>query len=167
MLDIIKIFIPGRPRTKGSLRAETNIGTGRTRMVEQVAESVVWRRMVSNEVIKNITTEIGSRRRLLRGFPLDVACEVYCDFFFPRERGDDADFPVAIRYGDTDKLLRNVLDALKDARLYTDDRLVQRAWGDKWFASDEVFGGVPGLALRVRKSVGITPILPPWGASDD
>lgn len=126
MTDQIDVWVAGRARTKGSLRPVHNLGTGRVRLIEEVKESGPWRRAISNAVVREIAMpDAGKGRyRLREGFPWDgpVSVAVHCRF--PRENGDTADHPIDIRYGDSDKLLRNVLDALTDAKLYADDRQV-------------------------------------------
>lgn len=138
MTDQIDVWVAGRARTKGSLRPVHNLGTGQVRLIEEVRESGPWRRAISNAVVREIATpDAGKGRyRLREGFPWDgpVAVSVICEL--PRENGDTADEPIDIRYGDSDKLLRNVLDALTDAKLYADDRQVIRVALEKRFVSE-------------------------------
>jgi Holliday junction resolvase RusA-like endonuclease len=63
-------------------------------------------------------------------------------FAFSREGANVVDWPVAITYGDIDKLTRNVLDALTDARLYCDDSLVIDVHASKGWATSVETAGV-------------------------
>lgn len=142
---ILDIFVPGRPRTKGSLKPIINWAAQSYRMVEQVGESSVWRRMVSDAAVLAISDPAvdddgrpimkgrKQMRRLRVGYPFDCAVRVTCIAAFEREHDDADEYPIKIGYGDSDKLLRNVLDALTDAKVYRDDCLVTTAYLRKTF----------------------------------
>lgn len=151
MTDQIDVWVAGRARTKGSLRPVHNLGTGQVRLIEEVKESGPWRRAISNEVILEIADWTDDHKLKLRdGFPWGgpVSVAVHCRF--PRENGDTAEHPIDIRYGDSDKLLRNVLDALTDAKLYVDDRQVTRVTLWKAFAMKDEQPGMRIVAWRVQ-----------------
>lgn len=142
-------FIPGHARPKGSLKPQETRGgggkrTGRVRLVENNPESSRWRRTIAQHVAG------------LGWAPIDGPCVVESIFWFdPRSVGhplaylDEDDFPVHPHIGDLDKLTRNVLDALQDAKAYANDRQVvgfggtTKRWARPWFAERA------GLGLRV------------------
>lgn len=136
MIHVVQgLFIPGRPRSKGSLRAVPMPGRpGKFRYEQEVRESKPWQTTITNAVIRAITTERNGRLALPDGLPTEAPCVVACLFVFDVElRADDmADYPVKRRYGDVDKLLRNAIDALTGV-VYVDDQQVVDATAAKQF----------------------------------
>lgn len=136
---LINVFVGGRPRTKGSLLAARTPGSGRVKQSDTVL-SKEWRVLVSNAVVPLIadheTGPAGDRWRLREGWPFTGAVRVNVTFYFERPKSNKDEWPTARGFGDVDKLLRNVGDALKDAGLYVDDSLVVRMDGTKDFVTD-------------------------------
>ena len=154
MAVLLDTFVNGRPRTKGSLKPIINWSTQKYRMVEQVEQSKPWRLAISNHVIKTLACDRPVSPALWTelGLPYDRPVSVEMSFTFALNRVDvgpaDADgWPVGIGWGDIDKLTRNVLDALTDAKLYRDDSLVVAISATKSFARDLRSAGV---SLRVE-----------------
>ncbi len=142
---IAKLFVPGRPRTKGSLKPMHTPGRGgrkcRVGLTEDHALSTPWK----NTMIKAI-------RLAMRGTPDGAvvspvapyveAVEVHAFYRFEQERSvaartlgqvvpsHDTPWPTDGEIGDEDKLRRNVLDALTQSGLIADDRLV--IGGSNW-----------------------------------
>lgn len=144
MRKLIEVWVGGRPRTKGSLRPVRTPG-GQIRQVEEVKGSKAWRTTVSNTVIPEILDEVKvdgmrSRWRLREGWPNQSVVIVAARFYFDRPKSNTDPFPTAVTFGDTDKLLRNVLDALKDARVYADDSQVADVSGCKRFVESTALG---------------------------
>ena len=112
---IITLFIPGAPKTKGSMR---HIGNGN--MVESVAGSTEWKRIM--------TGLLKDAYRRMYSAPYTGACSVISDAYLDctEER------LIEEGSGDTDKLQRNVMDALKDAGVYADDAQVVDQRLRKW-----------------------------------
>ena len=109
------VFVPGRPRTKGSLK--TYCMQNRTHTIrheEQVAESKPWRAKMARALRE---VQLATSGRLLQH---TGAVEVRLTFWFPREdsvsggvwESHDTPWPTAISLGDADKLTRNALDAM-------------------------------------------------------
>lgn len=92
---LVDTFIPGHPRTKGSLEHR---GSGQ--LTESVAGSTSWRRLMAQ----------GLRQAWGPRIALDVAVRVSGTFYLPCARGMDS--LIAARSGDVDKLTRNLLDAI-------------------------------------------------------
>lgn len=138
MRHLITVDVPGRPRTKGSLKGGRT-PDGRDRMVDTPL-SKQWRATVA-DAVKPLIADIEKVERgktwwrLRPGWPIAGAVKVEVTFFF--ERTGVAELPTGRNFGDIDKLLRNVLDALKDAGLYTDDSLVMDVRGAKYFGAQE------------------------------
>lgn len=117
--DTLTVIVFGQPRTKGSLTAipgpkchccdKCNAHLpNRGRVKESVRGSSSWRALVARE----------ARERMNGRPPIDGPVSVYCYFILSV---DDVTVKGA---GDTDKLERNVLDALTDAGVYHDDAQV-------------------------------------------
>lgn len=120
---MIRLWIPGHPRTKGSLDERH----------QDTPQSKRWRALMAYQLA-------AERQRI--GMPLvpkGVAVAVSAKFFLPT---GDATTP---NCGDLDKLLRNLLDAGTDAGVWADDVQVVRILSDKWPAAN----GPQGLALAV------------------
>jgi len=94
------VWIPGAPKTKGSLEHR-----GHGQMKESVVGSKQWRMLMAERF----------RAAHKGAAPLVGGVGVEAYFIMPT-----VDVTVA-RTGDLDKLLRNVLDALQDAGVVTDD----------------------------------------------
>jgi len=143
-IEVLDFWVPGHPRTKGSLTARARkclccdkcTGyVGKMQLVDTEA-SKRWRKLVAYQAEQAIAQSLYSfpivdRVGLDLGFALDI---------------DDV---IKDGAGDTDKLYRNVLDALTDAGVYRDDVQVVRLTGYKIEA--EVFD--QGYGVRVRVSV--------------
>jgi len=139
---VARLFVPGRPRTKGSLKPMHVRGTGgrkcRVGLTEDHALSTPWK----NTMIKAMRMEArnvqGVVRQLREPYPGPV--EVHSFFRFERDEsvvkhpqyGDGVKivpshatpWPTAMGIGDEDKLRRSVLDALTQSGLILDDRMV-------------------------------------------
>ncbi len=145
---IAKLFVPGRPRTKGSLKPMHTPGRGgrkcRVGLTEDHALSTPWK----NTMVKALRLEQARMSGLRRPVAIAYAEAVEVHAFYRFERqlqggalaltGDDAPvwqshdtpWPTAMDIGDEDKLRRNVLDALTQSGLIADDRLV--IGGSNW-----------------------------------
>ena len=120
----VRVWVPGRARTKGSLKpVHIRSGAGRCRvsLTESGGESEAWKKIM----ITVIRGEVECSRH-------DGAVRVDAEFVFAPETGADREgiadgsrpWPTQNRYGDEDKLRRNVLDALTQSGLIKDDALV-------------------------------------------
>lgn len=126
---LVMTWVPGSPKTKGSLR----VRNGRTGvLVESVAGSGRWRQLIAKKA-----AECRQQSEPWAG-PAGVSAY----FYLPR-----AD-PAQVRAGDIDKLTRNVLDALQDAKIWADD--VQCVSLDiRKLSADRSPEGGPGVFLTV------------------
>lgn len=109
----INFWVPGHAKTKGSMDHK-----GRGRMVQNVAGSADWARMVEHE----------ARRAMATGWTsllLDV--HVMITYYLP------VTLEQLIRQGsgDIDKLERNILDAMTKAQVYLDDAQVTQCIHEK------------------------------------
>lgn len=127
----IELFVPGRPRTKGSLKpVHVNRGAGRcsVSLTESGQYSEPWK--------KQMIARIGEACACER-WPGPVRVDTL--FLFQRLSADELlAFPTrqtgALGHGDLDKLERNVLDALTQSGLILDDSLVVDGARGKRFA---------------------------------
>ena len=99
---LLMTWVPGAPKTKGSM-AVRNARAGT--MKESVIGSTRWRQLIAQRA-----REMRQQSETWNG-PAGVSAY----FYLPRED------PTVKRSGDIDKLTRNVLDALEDAKIWADD----------------------------------------------
>lgn len=139
MNKILDLWVPGRPRTKGSLKDVGGIGANSGRLAD-TPQSKAWRRKIVDTVIPEIAdaTVVGGRTRwkLRGGWPkAGVPIVVRCEFYYVKV--GETDQPIGRQWGDLDKLLRNVFDALQDAKVYQDDAQVTQVQASKAYGESE------------------------------
>lgn len=98
----LEAWVPGSPKTKGSMRVVNN---RRGVLTESVAGSTRWRQLVAYSVAGEIRVARALRGDIPPTWPLTGPVFVELAFSVPA-------IPTAARAGDLDKLARNVLDAL-------------------------------------------------------
>lgn len=129
-------FIPGVPKPQGSKTSGVNRQTGKTFMREDNKGTKPWRK----RMVEALQDERG---RPLHRF--DSAVWVSLRFVFLRPKSHDRDsLPTSKQLGDVDKLTRNVLDALTQAKVITDDKYVI-----KLRDVEKVYGPNPGVHIRI------------------
>jgi Holliday junction resolvase RusA-like endonuclease len=149
---ILATFVPGIPRSKGSLSPQAVRGgggrlTGRTRLVDS-PQSKKWRRTMAKHV-----AALWSPAEPVAG-PVAVSAAFYFDRADYLVRADSP-WPDHPHVGDLDKLVRNLLDALQvddsgegnGAGVFADDRQVVEL-----VETRKVWAGprqVAGVAIRV------------------
>jgi hypothetical protein len=151
MTVLLDVWVPGAPKTKGSLDMVT-----RKYARENVDGSVQWRCLVA---------ERARAWREAHGFtePALLPVWVYASFWLPSPRGQlDTLAGTHKNAGDVDKLARNVLDALsaprpndeprKYASVYVDDVQVQRLDVIKFATVDNAPMGVHVRAWEVDEN---------------
>lgn len=155
----VRVFVPGRPRTKGSMRpVHVKMGPGRCRvsLTESGEHSIAWKK----SMIAALRAEC-----VCAAWPGAVVVDTF--FRFDASAGQErkrvaaelnaglADdphlWPVesagAYAHGDEDKLRRNVLDALTQSGLIADDCLVVDGRSPKRFTRP---GEEQGVVIVVR-----------------
>lgn len=115
------VWVPGRARTKGSLRPQGRTADGRVRLVEQVRLSGSWRATVVEVVLRHLGASFGPDGPVVGWEAYAGPVSVQLAVRFPRPDSADRPYPTARTDGDLDKLQRNVGDALQDARVILDD----------------------------------------------
>lgn len=121
---LLRVFVPGRPRTKGSLKPILVRGAGgrvRASLTENNPESTAWKKTMMRALAAQ-----------WRGLPHNGPVEVHAFFRFQQQPAvgggavpsQAGEWPTAVAIGDVDKLWRNVLDALTQAHVLADDSLV-------------------------------------------
>lgn len=123
MTEPLNLWVPGRPKTKGSLdfkpgrrcrccaACEAHLLGGGV-VSENVVGSKRWRQLMAYAAKGAV--------RKGDGFPLQGRVAVSAAYYLPTSSA------VAHGSGDLDKLARNTLDALTDAQVYSDDVQVTR-----------------------------------------
>ncbi len=135
---ILQVFVPGRSRTKGSLKPIHIPGRNgrpcRVSLTEDHKYSEPWKQRIMYEAVRALARN-GERPRAYA-----EAVEIFCFFRFERTLAvtqivgggalpgvvipsHDTPWPTAADIGDEDKFRRNVLDALTQAGVIADDRL--------------------------------------------
>lgn len=156
---LLRAFVPGAAKPKGSLRPITMPG-GRVRLVEEVTGSAPWRATLVNAIVPLISERTpDGRYALRRGYPHAGPVRVELEFHMPGSPGTYA-FPIARYVGDCDKLIRNVLDALSlpaksgqaGSGVYVDDSQVVDVQASKRWS--ELTGQPPGVAIEVWRMYG-------------
>lgn len=143
----VKLFVSGRPRTKGSLKpVHRKVGPGRcaVALTEDGRYSEPWKRAM----IAGIRAQCAIGK-----FPGAVVVDLF--FRFDRLCAPDDAMPWPTReqgefaHGDEDKLRRNALDALTQSGLLADDSLsVGGANWKRWTRPEA--GEQCGVLIRVR-----------------
>ena len=122
---VLSCWVPGRPKTKGSL----TVINGARNVVSDTPASKRWRALMAYQAAALVKA------------PLDGPVVVVAVFHLPVVDVAGG------RVGDLDKLARNLLDALTDAGVYGDDVQVTRLICEKVPA--DMAGRGPGVDLRV------------------
>jgi Holliday junction resolvase RusA-like endonuclease len=142
---ILRTYVPGRPRSKGSLKNWCMKDRRHTiRSEEQVKDSHAWRVKVAHQVQRECRGAFGEHLRL------EIPVELRVVYFFDRtaeDRPDEA-YPVAMGIGDLDKLDRNIGDALTSSGVIKDDQYIVRIVSEKRWAAE---GGQPGAQITLLK----------------
>lgn len=131
-------WVAGRPQPKGSLKprgsAVSKTGRRYSKLTEDDEESSAWRKAVKNALARQAKAVYSFTWRNM--FPLTVPVHVAAVFHFaPPADPAIASAPCGME-GDLDKLLRNLGDAMKDAGLIVDDRLITGWMAEKCWADD-------------------------------
>lgn len=149
---LASFHVGGRPRTKGSLKVITPRGR-RPILTEDHAYSKPWRKTIKQAIQVQIPDVLRADYE-----PISVPICVTARFYFAR-LGPSAralGWPTvnggANANGDLDKLLRNLLDAMKDARLISDDSIVVEIRSSKRWAVDCPPCQPPGIAVLVAEA---------------
>lgn len=129
-------FIPGVPKPQGSKTSGTNRQTGKTFVREDNKGTKPWRK----RMVEDLQDERG---RPLHRFDSAVWVSLRFVFLRPKSHAPDS-LPTSKLLGDVDKLTRNVLDALTQAGVITDDKYVI-----KLRDVEKVYGPNPGVHIRI------------------
>lgn len=129
-------FIPGVPKPQGSKTAGVNERTGKTFVREDNKGTKPWRK----RMVEALQDERG---RPLHRFDSAVWVSLRFVFLRPKSHRPDS-LPTSKLLGDVDKLTRNVLDALTQSGVITDDKYVI-----KLRDVEKVYGPNPGVHIKV------------------
>jgi hypothetical protein len=147
---IAKVFVPGRSRTKGSLKPiHIRGGAGRpcrVSLTEDHELATPWKKRMMEELLGTAGV-----------VPYADAVEIHCFFRFERELAvgggvwpsHETLWPTARDIGDEDKLRRNVLDALTQAHVIADDDLSIGGMNYKRWCTE---GEQPGVLIIVQSA---------------
>lgn len=133
---MIEFFVPGVPKTKGSMSSY-----GGNRLRQSVKGSVEWGKRVQMYAY-NALADLDWDDNSGSLFPSPLPVAVHCDFYLPRPLGNTDPNPTCKSSGDIDKLVRNVFDALQRAGIYEDDSQVVEQSSCKHFENENLPKGV-------------------------
>ncbi len=126
LTPLLVIRVLGIPRPKGSMKPFV-VPSGQPRMREQHGHSTSWRADVAAAAYTAIRCGCGDPgcTTLQARYPYDgpVALGVDLEFVRPKSARSGA-LPSTRSTGDIEKHIRNICDALQDARVITDDARV-------------------------------------------
>jgi Holliday junction resolvase RusA-like endonuclease len=153
----VSLFVPGRPRTKGSLKpVHIRMGAGRCRvsLTESGEYAAKWKQTMMAAVRAACVCErYAGAVRVDTFFRFEKLCVPDQALPWPtRETGEYA-------HGDEDKLRRNALDALTQSGLIFDDSLVVGGQNWKRWTPATLAGHVPieeaGVLIVVTPAPGV------------
>jgi hypothetical protein len=148
----LAVWVPGRARTKGSLRVRSYRANGSAVLAEQVRGSKDWRETVVETVLRQLGATFTPHGPVVTWSPYAGPVEARMAVWLPRPlsgRGAASPYPDQLRDGDLDKYQRNVGDALTDTRIIDDDgQIVTWAAAKLW--ADPTAGRHPGAWIEVR-----------------
>ena len=155
----LRIRVHGTPAPQGSKRAFVNRHTGKASVVEMSKRVTPWREAVKAASLTALGRPLGVWGEPHE--PIAGPVVVYVTFLLARPKGhygtgrnadvlrDSAPKYPAVK-PDLDKLIRSTLDALTEARVWTDDSQVVRVTAEKRYDP------FPGAFIEVR-AVGSRP----------
>ncbi len=160
---VCRVFIPGRARTKGSLKPAHQRGTAgrpcRVWLREDHDESKPWMR----DMIAALKRDRAAGP-LAESGPCAEPVEIHLFFRFERTPAAGGGYvpshqtpwPTSMDIGDEDKLRRNVLDALTQSSVLADDRLsVGGMTYKRWCEAGEQ----PGVTVVTMTAPGVNNVL--------
>jgi Holliday junction resolvase RusA-like endonuclease len=139
---LLMCWVDGTPRPKGSLKVVSARGR-RPVLREQSTDSSAWRDTVAWTARRELNLPA-------TGYPTQIPVELACTFAFERPESNTDEEPTSGGIGDLDKLLRNVGDALTDAKVIADDRQIVAMKASKVWTAD---GQKPGALITVREAL--------------
>jgi Holliday junction resolvase RusA-like endonuclease len=135
MIKVLKFWVPGHPKTKGSLRVLNSGRLSGRAVLQDTPASKRWRALVV------YAAQIAMRGET-QAWPLDGPVRVDVEYWLPVK--DEAAL-IAQGAGDKDKLDRNIYDALQDAGVFANDSQVVDGQSTKAVAQ----GQGPGARIVV------------------
>lgn len=144
MSKLATFHVPGRPRTKGSLKVITPRGR-KPILIEDHAHSEPWRKRIKAAILAQCSP--------IKTIAVPFAMRATFVFAQEGPSAQHLHWPVlnagVNASGDLDKLLRNLLDAMQDSGLILDDCLWVSGTAAKVWASDSV---APGAYVEVSSA---------------
>lgn len=141
MSALASFHVPGRPRTKGSLKVITPRGR-KPILIEDHAHSEPWRKRIKAAILAQCSP--------FETIAVPFAMRATFVFEQAGPSAQHLSWPVlnagVNASGDLDKLLRNLLDAMQDSGLILDDCLVVQVITSKAWANEY---RTPGVHVEV------------------
>ena len=152
MTTLLVLFVPGHPRSKGSMKCIGARGKAKHVLQEQVTLSKPWRERMQRAIVQEVRR--GGAGVGAAALPWTGPVRVRIGFYFDRpETGVGVSMPFPVidagvnAVGDLDKLTRNVLDALQGSGLIKNDCLVVGIVAEKRWVPN---GLGPGVQITVE-----------------
>lgn len=119
--EVFVASVVGTSKTKGSLKNVARKGQ-KPHLAEQVAGSTAWKDKMKKAFQRLVRAGDGSNPALaLPGYPYNESVVVYATFVFEKPATFKGEFPNTMTFGDTDKLQRNLGDALQQSGVLRED----------------------------------------------
>ena len=132
---MLEFWVPGHPKTKGSLRVLNSGRLSGRAVLQDTPASKRWRALVAYAAGQ-------AMRSVTQAWPLDGPVRVDVEYWLPVK---DEVALIAQGAGDKDKLDRNIYDALQDAGVFANDSQVVDGQSTKYVAR----GRGPGARIIV------------------
>lgn len=136
---LLDAFVPGRPIPKGSMDFMPN-----GRAVQNNAASTPWQRDMEAAFRRHTSNRDPRPGRWdpRPGYPHNGPVVIFAEFYFAKPKHPEFEVPASSSTGDLDKLSRNLLDALEEAKVYTNDTRVVDLYASTRFAGERTKPGV-------------------------
>lgn len=142
----LRAWIPGRARTKGSMRVRGYRPNGTAILAEQVKGSKGWREQFAGTLLRQLGAQPSPGGPVLAHPPYVGPVAVRLCVWLDRPAsgpGVTSEWPDRLRDGDLDKYQRNIGDALTDVQVIADDgQIVHWSAWKMWAPSAEQVGAL-------------------------
>ena len=142
MIKVLEFWVPGYPKTKGSLRVLNSGRLSGRAVLQDTPASKRWRALVAYAAGAAMRGRQNINGPMPMTEPIDGPVRVDVEYWLPVK---DESALIAQGAGDKDKLDRNVYDALQDAGVFVNDSQVVDGQSTKYVAS----GQGPGARIIV------------------
>lgn len=147
----LRVWVPGRARTKGSLEPFGRRANGSIKLRESVKGSSDWRATMAEAIVRQLGGRFEPGGPVMTWTPYLEAVRVVLWVRLPRPAHRTEPYPIRQRDGDEDKYQRNAGDALEDVQVIKNDAQIVEWWARKdWSETPET----AGVLIEVHRLAG-------------